>query len=626
MESIRRASIPAAVLFIFETLFAAAPAAAAGTVKLGGNFIMQEDLRRDADAEYINRRPGFEDPRSQINGRGLVWNQDPSRSVELNLWAYPASPIEVYLQMYNGYDNWLDEAHTRIQLGDQDRNKGTGLESYFCYRQGRLSLGDPLLNIVDGTAREGNDGAFGIATEGWLRPGAFNVDSGQWKYEVNMFNTSNTIWFLDPSLMTSTGTGSSPADDNEVLATKLRHELRIRSDFTISSEGLYTRKAYNDVFSGFSAGFPGIFSPIHLVDQLAGFDAVVSYKATTLSFEWLTSDFPGLNDSAAAEWGMSRYRTAMPFGTPNDDALAVDIRNVTILKGDRIGRIGFNANYRRTGRNYVNTVGGAGTDDRLQTTEHGLFNPAGKEYVHYADVIQSNGHTYIGGFVGRSRFLEVFWDLPKIDGNITGRFRRREEEMGGDLLTQQAEVEARIGLVKGMDLRTLFRSELLGAIPFLVDIDAGRSIVGTSRRSRDAWTSLTYRQKWGHLRADARWYQPYGLYTAWVAGAEASYKFTPRITGLVRQLRYWVDQPHNAWGITRRPDDVGGGSTSVVEPFHRRYGTFAGLTVTPTDNSKILIEYGASWHSNDDLALDSAFLFPGRRTEDKVFAKLEMWF
>lgn len=554
-----------AVLVTFETIALAAVPASGQSIRVEGNFFVQGEIRRDADAEFDDRRDIlFGQPLPQITGKrpGGDWEgAGDGRGLELRLFAYPVPAIEIFAKMFGTNDLFLDEAHTRFRT----EREGSGLETYFHYRQGRLSLGDPILAIAFDDAREARDGnrGFGVATNWWLRRGVGTFSAGRWSGEVNLQNTSDRNF---------------ANEDNEAYAAKVRHDVRLRDDLQIAGEALYARKNFTDT------------SALRSYNQIAGAAVTVSRGTSNLAAQWHISEAQNLN-----------------FGTPDNDAFGLDIRNATILDRPWAGRVGFNGNIVHFGRNYRNFVGRQ------------------PDFVTIGDSVGGLASSVRGDRAARTMFGEVFWIVPKVQANITLRYERRQGDVYQDLFDRR-EVDVNVGLVKGIDVRTLFRSELLGDFPFLRDIDAPRTIRSPSRRTRDLTLDATLRRRWGHVRLDGRWRRPNGRATQWIGAAEFVYKFTPRIQILLRHMRMWTDAPQNLWGVVDRPGDIGGGRASVVEPFRRRHSTFAQLLVRPTDNSNLFLEYGQGFHGDNDLALDGDFLLPGRRTDDRIFTKLEMWF
>lgn len=589
---IRALAAPArlAALIALATVGLTGPALA-GSARVEGNFSLQGDIRRDGDAELF----GPTDPQPEITGRNSGWAHNDGRSLELRLFGYPVPSIEVFAKVFATNDWFFDEAHTRYRV----ERGGGGLETYLYYSQGRLDVGDPIqsLRIVQADGHEGGDVRGGAATNFWMPRGRLTLDSGQWSGEINFQSTGSNF--------------NAANEDNEIYAGKLRHDYRFSNDLSIALEGLYTRKNFSE-------------SPVvrdRRYNQVAGADLTIQWKAANVAFEWLSSEIG--NEG---------------FGTPDNEAVGVDIKNVTLFERDRLGRIGFNGLYLDWERNYTNTVGGPDPKQIVSVTggNQALLgrNADGLDYVFLGDFLpDTTTHREVRIPLQRWREGQIYWDLPYVQANIAVKYIRKDAMraiLNGNLerpfASEEWEADGRLGLVKGFELRTLFRSITLGAEPFLLDFGQNRFIESPSNRQRDLFVDLTMRRNWGHLRVGYRRLRPYGRYTSQVGAAELNYKVTDRITLLTRHMLFFIDRPENNYAVTGRPAELGGGIVSYTDLYHRRAFHFAQLAIKPTDNSQIYLEYGNGFAGDFELARDDDIQRPRTRTDDRIFAKLEMWF
>lgn len=555
--------------------------AGAESFRLYGNFDLSAEIRRDADAEFDDRQAGFDHPTEANRGKRPFGDLEVFRNLELRMFAYPASPLEIFAKVFQSNDFFLDEAHTKLRVtgggsGDEER----GVETFLYYRQNRLSVGDPLLAIAFDDAKEGP--GSGLATTFWLSRGQATVAKGRWSGEANFQNTS----------------GSSFGEDNDAFALKLSHDYRIDTEANWSVEALYSAKKFIDISTPRPRG--------------EAWGAAATYRLRDAFF--------------AAE-----YLVAAPKTTPasDHDAWALEARNVVLLDRSSVGRVGVNFDYLRYGRNYQNFVGKEPTSVTL-----GHRIAGGRE-----DGITAQAH--------RELFGEVFWDVAKYQANLTLRATDRRADGSSisqdlrdsaasvglslppsvsGLLERTYQADFNVGLVKNFDLRLLYTRTKRTRDRFLLDFDAGRFIVPSDRVSHDYLASLRHRTKMTEVRLDYRRLDGNEFVDRDLLAFQGIYRLTKRIQLLLRHQIAWVEGAASAFEVTSRPSDLGGGRTSVVEPFSYRHATFFQVWIRPSDNSQVFLEYGQGFPGDNDLALDSDFLFPGRRTDDRIFVKLEMWF
>ncbi|MEK8023392.1 MAG: hypothetical protein AAB229_06225, partial [Candidatus Hydrogenedentota bacterium] len=199
------------------------------------------------------------------------------------------------------------------------------------------------------------------------------------------------------------------------------------------------------------------------------------------------------------------------------------------------------------------------------------------------------------------------------------------------ILTRRNEIDVSAKLIKNITFRAFYNRTLFGLGEALRDFDANRFLFFNNKQRDEFYVTLKLNRQRGSVKVDYRNLQERTVNYK-IAGFEGSLKITPKITFLARAAQIWLERPDQNYELTDKPSDLGSRSdggrfrTSIVDPFFKRMTTFLQLTYRPTDNSQLFLEYGQGFHSDNDLSLDGDFLAPTRRTDPRVFMKLEMWF
>lgn len=534
----------------------------AGSFRVEGNFDLGVEIRRDADAEYNDRQLGFDRAFTRNSSRNHNDLELASRRAEFRAFAYPAPSIEIFAKVFQDNDLFLGEAHAKYRVTSGERDHERGLESYLFYRQGRLGLSDPLLNIADD-----GGGAEGIATTFWFGRGEYTLPKGRWFGEFNMQNLPGEL----------NGFG----EDNEAYAARIRHEYKFNDDLNVAGEALWAHKSFT---------FPGARRESN---DVIGFDFTAAYKTTNFALQYHPLS---ISQSVTSQM-------------PHNDALGTDLRNLVILDKPKTGRVGLNVSYLYFGRNYANFVG------------------RGPEFFGVADEIVNGNQKTTGDFVGKTLNTELYWDVPRYNVNVV---YRHNDKWGRDLfptidLARKNEIDINAKLVHNFTYRVFYNRTLFGTAKALRDYDANRFLFFENKLRSEFYTTLKMNRESGSIKVDYRNLQDRTV-NYQISGIEGSYKLSSRMTFLARAAQIWLERPDQNYTITSRPSDIGGGRTSLVDPFFRRLTQFYQLAYRPTDNSQLFLEYGQGFHTDNDLSLDGDFLAPTRRTDPRVFMKLEMWF
>ena len=562
-------------LFIFSTLIfclTISDSVKAGNVRFEGNFDLSGEMRRDADKEYDARTPGY-DRAFTHNMKRPAWNLemgDPR--VELRAYAYPVAPIEIYakiLHNFRGLTNfWLSESHTKLRFTRDSGDNEKGLESYFFYRQGRLALGDPLLYITY------DQFGSGIATNWWLGRGDFTLAKGKWSGEVNLQNAD------DKAKKNLSG------EDNDAFAAKLRHDYRFNMDLNIANEVYYAQKNYWYDYPRY----------VLYKNYAVGTAFQANYKSTSLSLQYNLASNEQENTS---------------IGTTDNDAFGFDLRNLVLLDKAWSGRWGANVSFLYFGNKYYNYIG------------------RGAEWMTFGDQIQNGAYTSVGDNISKDLYSELFWDVPRYDINIA--FRHQDKYgmriFPGRILSRRNEVDMNTKLIHNFSVRVMANRTLYGLERDLMDFDAGRFIRDKNPVQSQLYASLKYNRTWGGLMADAQLLRRRSVEFK-ITGLEASYMFNKRLKILGRSAWLWMDRPDLNWIITNKPSDIDAAkpSTSIVDAFFSRASSFFQLQYKPSDNSQVWLEYGQGWHTDDNLSLDANLIDATRRTDPRIYMKMEMWF
>lgn len=542
-----------------------------GNIKVEGNFDLSGEMRRDADKEYDDRPLGY-DRAFTRNMKRPAWNFEMYEPrAELRAYAYPVAPMEIYAKILHNFreltDFWIGEAHTKVRFTKDSWDKEKGIESYFFYRQGRLSLGDPILYITyDGFGS-------GVATSWWLGRGEFTFPKGKWSGEFNLQNSDNDQKNLS-------------GEDNDAYSAKLRHEYKFNTEFNISNEVYFAQKNY------------WYDAPRYLLyrNYLVGTGFGLTYKSTSLNLQY--------NLASNDQEGVS-------LGAADNDAFGLDLRNLVLLDKKWSGRWGVNASFLYYGSRYYNYIG------------------RGPEWIGFGESIQNGSYSSVGDNVSKNLYSELFWDVPKYDINIALRHEDKEgmRLYPGRRLSRRNEINLEAKLIHNLSLRIMANRTLYGLEKILMDFDQNRFIRDRNMRHSQLYTSLKYSRTWGGIMADFHLHRRRSVEFK-ITGLEASYMFSKKLKILGRSAWMWIDRPDLNWFITNVPSDINAArpTTSVVDPFFSRSSAFLQLQYKPSDNSQVWLEYGQGWHTDDNLSLDANFLDATRRTDPRVFMKMEIWF
>jgi hypothetical protein len=538
--------------------------ASAGSLKIEGNFDLSGEARRDAHLQYNDLQGGYERVHFQNNRRNAWDLEFQNPRAEFRAWISPVAPIELYAKVFQANDFFLGEAHTKIRM-----TRGDWAQEKERGFESYFFYRQGRLGLGDPILGISYDQfGHGIATNWWLGRGEYTLGGGKWSGEFNIQN------FPDET--------NASGEDNEAWTAKLRHDYRVNTDLNFTQELYIATKIFTDV------GRPRQHNEIH-GGSLSG-----TWKTTTLSMEYLESEAP-----------------LQGLAVSDNDVIGFDLRNLVLLDRDWTGRVGVNANFVKWGRNYTNWLG---------------RNP---DWITVGQEVRNNSDTTIGDNVRKDFYSELYWDLPRYQATLLLRHQDRDgfRRYRNVRMSRRNEAELYVKLVKGFNFNALYSRTNWGTTQFMHDYDADRLLDFTDRITNDLYFSLKMSRLWGHVKGDYRHYdQRDNIFD--VAGLEASYRITERIRLLGRVAQVWIDRPWINSSVVTRPSDIGGGRTSLVEPFGRRRSVFAQISYQPTDNAQCFLEYGQGWHTDDGRgpAYDGDLLFPTRRTDPRVFAKREMGF
>ncbi len=538
-------------------------------MRVEGNFDLSGEIRRDADKEYNDRPLGYDRAFTRNMARPAYNMELWDPRVELRAYAWPVAPIEIYAKVLHNFrdltDFWVSEAHTKLRWTRDGGDQESGLESYFFYRQGRLSLGDPIMYITY------DQFGSGVATSWWLGRGRFTLPKGRWSGEVNLQNF--------------TGEGNNAfGEDNDGYSLKLRHEYRFNMDWNIANEFYAAEKVFSDQSPGVRRSH----------NRILGTAFQMTWKSTNLSLQY------NLANSQYIDWR-----------TSDNDAFGADLRNLVLFDRPWAGRWGVNATFLKFGRNYVNYLG------------------RGAEWMTFGEQIQNGSYSNVGDNVARDVYTELFWDVPRYEINTA--FRHQDKyamrTFRHNILSRRNEIDVNAKLVNNISLRLMYNRTLYALERDLLDFDQNRFIRDRRLVHSQAYGSLKYNRPWGSLMVDGHVFRRRSV-TFQMAGVEASYTINKKLKLLGRNVWLFIERPDMNWTITNIPSDLNASrpSTSVVDPFFSRNSMFLQLQYRPSDNSQIWLEYGQGWHTDDNLSLDGNVLDATRRTDPRLYMKMEMWF
>jgi hypothetical protein len=533
-------------------------------IRIEGNFDLAGEARRDAHLEYDDRPLGY-DRAFTRNSKRNPWDLEMfSPRAEFRAYAYPAPAIEIYAKVFQSNDFFLGEASTKFRFTRGQGDKENGLESYFFYRQGRLSLGDPILNIS--SDQFGN----GIATSWWTGRGRFTVPKGRWSGEFNVQNFPDEV--------------NASGEDNEAYTTKLRHEYRQNADISVANEFYLAQKIFTQTGAEIRRAR----------GEVIGTAITANYKSTYVGMQYNLSQTQTLN-----------------YDAPDNDAFGAYLYNLIFIDRPKLGRVGLNANYTKWGRNYRNFLGrgpefisfGEQIQSGVQTT--------------IGDQVARDLYSEVWWEIPR---YEANLSFRHQDKDALGRFRGRR-------LSRRNELDLNVKLIKNFDVRLLYNRTLFGLENNLLDYDAGRFIRDRNLVNQQAYASVRMNRLWGYVKSDLYNFRRRSS-NFWITGLEGSYNVTPRLKLLARSAWVFIERPDLNWTTTNVSGDINGAKprTSLVDPFFQRQSSFFQVQYRPTDNSQFFLEYGEGFHTDNDLSLDGDLLTPTRRHVPRVFFKLEMWF